>query len=158
MADVSPGALHHVELWVADLERARRGWGWLLEELGYEPYQSWNGGVSWRLGPTYLVLERSPDLSADRHERTRPGLNHLAFHAGPRARVDLLTARAPEHGWQLMFPDAHPYAGGPQHYAAYLENADGFEVELVATSSRDGDVAGHGGQVAELAQANEAAR
>ncbi|WP_192806421.1 hypothetical protein [Streptomyces sp. SS1-1] len=31
-----------------------------------------------------------------------------------------------------MFPELHPYAGGQQHYAAYLENADGFEVELVA--------------------------
>ena len=31
-----------------------------------------------------------------------------------------------------MFRDRHPYAGGPDHYAAYLENSDGFEVELVA--------------------------
>ena len=33
-----------------------------------------------------------------------------------------------------MFPERHPYAGGAQHYAAYLENADGFEVELVAVA------------------------
>jgi len=33
-----------------------------------------------------------------------------------------------------MFTDRHPYAGGEGHYAAYLENADGFEVELVAPS------------------------
>lgn len=31
-----------------------------------------------------------------------------------------------------MFADRHPYAGGPRHDAAYLENAAGFEVELVA--------------------------
>ena len=31
-----------------------------------------------------------------------------------------------------MFPDRHPYAGRDRDYAAYLENADGFEVELVA--------------------------
>jgi hypothetical protein len=35
-----------------------------------------------------------------------------------------------------MFPDRHPHAGGPDHYAAYLENTDGFEVELVAHQSR----------------------
>lgn len=34
-----------------------------------------------------------------------------------------------------MFPDRHPYAGGAQHYAAYLENDDGFEVELVAANA-----------------------
>jgi hypothetical protein len=33
-----------------------------------------------------------------------------------------------------MFADAHPHAGGPNHYAAYLENPDGFEVELVAAA------------------------
>jgi hypothetical protein len=31
-----------------------------------------------------------------------------------------------------MFADRHPYAGGDQHYAAYLEDRDGYEVELVA--------------------------
>jgi hypothetical protein len=41
-------------------------------------------------------------------------------------------AEAPDYGWQLLFSDRHPYAGGPSHYAAYLENAEGFEVEVVA--------------------------
>ncbi len=31
-----------------------------------------------------------------------------------------------------MFQDRHPFAGGPDHYAAYLEDDDGYEVELVA--------------------------
>ncbi len=61
-----------------------------------------------------------------------PGLNHLAFRAGSRSRVDALAREAPHRGWSLMFPDRHPYAGGSGHYAAYLEDADGYEVELVA--------------------------
>ena len=36
-------------------------------------------------------------------------------------------------GWRLLFADRHPHAGGPEHYGAYLENEDGFEVELVAS-------------------------
>lgn len=92
--------------------------------------------MSWRRGPTYLVFEDSPDRQGDRHERVRPGLNHLALHVdGPR-RVEQLAAAAVDHGWTLMFADRHPFAGGPDHYAAYLENADGFEVELVATGYR----------------------
>ncbi|WP_219817000.1 hypothetical protein [Arthrobacter sp. GMC3] len=43
-----------------------------------------------------------------------------------------MTDEAMNHGWTLMFADEHPHAGGTGHYAAYLENADGFEVELVA--------------------------
>jgi len=106
--------------------------GWLLGRLGYEPFQDWPDGRSWRLGGTYLVVEQSPALTAGEHDRLRPGLNHLAFHAGPRPRVDELAADGPAHGWTLLFPDRHPYAGGPEHYAAYLASTDNFEVELVA--------------------------
>lgn len=129
---MTAGALHHVELWVPELDRAVAEWGWLLGALGYVQYQDWSGGRSWRLGPTYIVVERSPDLDGAVHERRRPGLNHLAFHAGARSGVDELVAGGPEHGWRLMFADRHPFAGGPDHYAGYLENSDGFEVELVA--------------------------
>jgi catechol 2,3-dioxygenase-like lactoylglutathione lyase family enzyme len=131
------GLLHHVELWVPSLPRAVRSWGWLLTELGYTPYQDWPAGRSWRLGDTYLVIEQSPALSSPTHDRHRPGLNHLAFHAG--SRVDALVSAAPSHGWTLLFPDKHPYAGGPDHYAAYLADEDGFEVELVGVG-RNGAV------------------
>lgn len=126
------GSLHHVELWVPDLPRACEQWGWLLGELGYQRFQDWEQGRSWRLGGTYLVVEQSPALTASDHDRLRLGMNHLAFHAGGRASVDALTAAGPAHGWTLMFPDKHPHAGGNDHYAAYLTNSDGFEVELVA--------------------------
>ncbi|MFJ1751410.1 VOC family protein [Kitasatospora sp. NPDC088134] len=126
------GALHHVELWVPDLDRAVRSFGWLLESLGYAVHQEWSAGRSWLLGATYLVVEQSSALAADQHERRRPGLNHLAFHVRDAAAVDALVAAAPGHGWRLLFADRHPYAGGPGHYAGYLEDEDGFEVELVA--------------------------
>lgn len=125
------GAVHHVELWVPDLARTVRSWGWLLTELGYGPFQEWEAGRSWRLGATYVVVEQSPALTAAEHDRRRPGLNHLALHAGTRGQLDELVAAAPEHGWTLLFADRHPFAGGPEHEAAYLEDADGFEVELV---------------------------
>ncbi|ASY36518.1 glyoxalase [Streptomyces sp. CLI2509] len=128
----TPGTLHHVEIWVPDLPRAVADWAWLLEALGHTLHQEWDGGRSWCLGGTYLVFEQSPALSGPRHDRLAPGLNHLAFHAGPRAAVDALTDRALAHGWTLLFPDRHPHAGGPDQYAAYLENRDGFEIELVA--------------------------
>jgi catechol 2,3-dioxygenase-like lactoylglutathione lyase family enzyme len=126
------GTLHHVEIWVPNLDTAVTSLGWLLETLGYTLFQSWDNGRSWRLGPSYLVFEQSRALISDRHERCRPGLNHLAFHIEDRATVDALTVEAAHHGWSLLFGDRHPYAGGEQHYAAYLENEDGFEIELVA--------------------------
>lgn len=113
------GTLHHVEVWVSDLGRAVASWGWLLERLGYEPFQDWPAGQSWRLGHTYIVVERSPDLRDGGHDRRRPGLNHLAFHVADGTLVDAVTAEAAGHGWSLLFADRHPYAGGPDHYAAW---------------------------------------
>ncbi|TVT29925.1 GNAT family N-acetyltransferase [Amycolatopsis rhizosphaerae] len=126
------GRLHHAELWVPDLGRAEASLGWLLTELGWREYQRWPHGVSWRLGSTYVVVESSPALTADEHDRLRPGLNHLALHAGSAEQVDALAEAALTHGWRPLFADRYPHAGGREHYAAYLENGDGFEVELVA--------------------------
>ena len=129
---VATGTLHHIEIWVKDLEAARSSMGWLFERLGFVPKDTWNDGASWAGNGTYLVLEAGPDILPGPHERRRQGVNHLAFNAGTRAEVDLLARRAASHGWSLMFGDKHPYAGGREHYAAYLENPEGFEVELVA--------------------------
>lgn len=135
-ADVGPspqrGRLHHVEIWVADLTAAREHLGWLFQQLGYTVSGEWSEGTSYQGAGEYLVLESGPDVWADGHERRRPGLNHLAFHAGTRAEVDALTTAARERGFTLLFADRHPFAGGRSHYAAYLEAPDGFEVELVA--------------------------
>jgi catechol 2,3-dioxygenase-like lactoylglutathione lyase family enzyme len=127
------GGLHHVEIWVEDIAAAGREWGWLLGRLGYHLGDDWGHGQAWELGSLYVVVESGPDVAPGRHERRRAGLNHLAFHGGSRAEVDALVDSCAEGGWTLMFTDAHPYAGGPTHYAAYLESGEGFEVELVAT-------------------------
>lgn len=128
------GAVHHIELWVPDLARAEASLGWLLTELGWLPHTRWSAGMSWRRGGTYVVVEASPDRSAPDHDRRRPGLNHLALHAGTPDRVAELTTAAIARGWRLMFADRHPHAGGDHQYAAYLEDPDGFEIELVATT------------------------
>ena len=125
-------SIHHVELWLLDLEAQLPAWDWLFGELGWDPYQRWDGGKSWRADDgSYVVIEESPDLDPDSFRRTRPGINHLAITAAGDV-VDRIAGQGPDHGWTLLFADRHPYAGGREHYAAYLENDHGFEVEIVA--------------------------
>lgn len=124
---------HHVELWVVDFTGAEPRWAWLLEELGWPRLDAWRGGASWGRHTTgYLVIEQSPDVRDAPHDRLRPGMNHLALWAASTDAVDRLWAAAPDHGWRKVFADRHPYAGGDAHYAAFLEDDDGFEVEVVA--------------------------
>ncbi|MCZ2403811.1 VOC family protein [Paenarthrobacter sp. Z7-10] len=131
--------LHHLEIWVPDYAQAKESLGWMLEQLGYVLRDEWGtgpAGGSWQGGAEYIVLESGPDVRPGGHDRLRPGLNHLAFRAGSEENVERLARTAAAHGWSLLFGDRHPFAGGAGNYAAYLENREGFEVELVAASGQ----------------------
>jgi catechol 2,3-dioxygenase-like lactoylglutathione lyase family enzyme len=105
----------------------------LLPELGCSVYQDWNGGRSWKRGPTYIVLVQAEEEYLDEpYHRRRPGLNHLAFHAESRDHVDELTAKLRARDVPILYEDAHPFAGGDDYYAVYFEDPERIEVELVA--------------------------
>jgi hypothetical protein len=123
-------AVHHIELWVPDIITAREEWRWLLGSIGWTFRNTSPTAFELRRDGVYLFVEQSPALSGDVHDRLAPGVNHLAFNAGPRERLDAIVGAAPAHGWTLLFD--YPHAGGPDHYAAYLEDSRGYEVELVA--------------------------
>jgi catechol 2,3-dioxygenase-like lactoylglutathione lyase family enzyme len=139
------GTLHHIELYVSDLPRSREFWEWLLAGLGYAKYQEWldrasgkTAGVSWKLGPTYLVLvqtqARHRASAVPPYHRCRPGLNHLAFHVETPAAVDRWTRALRERGAPILYADRHPHAGGPDSYAVFTEDPDRIKVELVAAA------------------------
>lgn len=131
-------AIHHLDLWVADPVRAVDEWGWLLGELTWEFDPD---GPSWvHPDGTYLFVERSPDQVDAPHDRLRPGVNHLAVTVEDRETLDRIRAESTEHGWHELFADRYPHAGGEDHTALYLENSEGFEVEVVlaADAARTG--------------------
>lgn len=123
---------HHIELWITDIDNALAEWGWLLSRVGFEPTSSWEQGQSWMADGAYLTLTTSPNTNTTTHDRRRPGLNHIAFQAGTAADIDLTMAEAPAHGWKHLYHDRYPHAGGPEHYAGWLENSAGFKAEVVA--------------------------
>lgn len=127
------GGLHHVEIYVSDLARSAKFWGWFLERLGYAKYQEWETGKSWRLGETYLVFVQTREEYRDiPYHRCRTGLNHLAFRAGSREMVEEITRELIDRGVTVLYRDRHPYAGGEDQYTVYFEDPDRIKVELVA--------------------------
>lgn len=124
--------LHHLTLWVPDLGRAEDSWSWLLGELDYDLDSSAGPVLLFRHpGGFSLALEQSPDMVPGMlYSRFRPGLNHLAFRVGSTAALTAIVRGAADHGWSEMATgDLHPIAGGAD--VVYLEDRDGFEVELV---------------------------
>jgi catechol 2,3-dioxygenase-like lactoylglutathione lyase family enzyme len=124
--------LHHLTLWVPNLERADESWSWLLDQLGWEHDPSLEQVMLFRHpSGSAIVLEESPDMVPGMlHSRFRPGLNHLAFRLEPDVALQVLVDDAAAHGWSLLEGDRHPIQGGAQ--VMYMEDRDGFEVELVA--------------------------
>ncbi len=124
--------LHHLTLWVPDLDRSEESWSWLLGELGYEADRSIQRLVLFRHASGFaVVLEQSADMVPGMlYSRMRPGLNHLAFRVEQASALADVVKRAADHGWSALPSDRHPIAGGAE--VAYLEDGDGFEVELVA--------------------------
>lgn|SRR5690625_57535 len=128
------GLLHHIELYVSNLNKTTEFWGWLLEELGYTMFQEWENGRSWRLDDTYIVFVQAEDRFLDvPFHRCRVGLNHLAFYASSRDHVDEITRKLKIKDVNILYLDRHPYAGGANHYAVYFEDPDRIKVELVAS-------------------------
>ncbi len=129
--------IHHVELYVSDLERSMRFWTPFMALLDYAA-DRWSGGINYLRGDhaPYLCLLPAPaeHLAAGYH-RKRVGLNHLAFRATSRAQVDRVADWVRDNGHVLLYADRHPYAGGPDDYAVFCEDPDRIKLEVVAPRS-----------------------
>ena len=127
--------LHHVEIYVSDLERSIAFWTPFLEQLGYAP-DRWPGGMNYlKDGQAYLCFLPAPAEHLDAgYHRKRVGLNHLAFTGDSRAHVDELAAWAKSAGHAVLYESEYPFASGPGYYALYCEDPDRIKVEVVAPS------------------------
>lgn len=130
--------LHHIELNVSNLTESKSFYSELLPQLGYSLFQEWEKGFSYKSGPTYIVFVQTEEkfLQAPFH-RKETGLNHLAFYAASRSQVDELTQKMRQWGARVLYEDLHPYAGGPDYYAVFLEGPDRLKIEITAPGKVD---------------------
>nr|WP_263314430.1 VOC family protein [Mammaliicoccus sp. Marseille-Q6498] len=126
-------SIHHIELYVSNLEVSRKFYSWLLEKLGYQLYQDWKEGFSFKLDDTYIVFVQVEDefLKYGYH-RKRIGLNHLAFRVQDRKAVDEINQLLDQYNISKLYNDQYPYAGGKGHYAVYFEDPDRIKLEIVS--------------------------
>ncbi len=125
------GLLHHVELYVPDLQASIDFWGWLLQRLGYCIFQQWDEGISYKLADTYIVFVQVEErFLGQAYHRCHSGLNHLAFHAGSKEFIDEITAELRARNVNILYPDRHPHAGGKDNYAVFFEDPQRMKVEI----------------------------
>ncbi|TWT16143.1 VOC family protein [Planomicrobium sp. CPCC 101079] len=125
--------LHHVEINASNLPATREFYDDLLPDLGYELYQEWPRGFSYKHSSTYLVfVQTENEFLHNGYNRKATGLNHLAFHAKSRQQVDELTGKMRRKCVKVLYEDRHPFAGGSHYYALFIEGPDRLKIEIVA--------------------------
>lgn len=129
------GIIHHIEIYVSNLERTIEFWGWLLSELRYKKYQEWKEGISYKLLDSYIVfVQTEKKYQNTTYHRKRTGLNHIAFYVESPQIVDYFTIQLKKRKVNILYEDKHPFAGGDDYYAVFFEDPDRIKVELVASN------------------------
>jgi glyoxylase I family protein len=136
---MAQGGINHLALTVTKLEQSSGFYDKVLGLAGYTrqevpeatqqlmktPLLAWtsaNGAITMRSAKGENL--RKP------HDRTAPGLNHLALTAESRAEVDRMHDLLKEIGAHILDPPAeYPYF--PGYYAIYFADPDGIKLEFV---------------------------
>ena len=122
--------LHHVSFGVSDLERSAAFYDAALAVLGYVRVWTDSNAVGYGLAAgqdLFAVKLRAGDATA-------PGAGfHLAFAAPSREAVARFHAEALAHGGlDNGAPGLRP-AYGPNYFAAFVIDPDGYRIEAVTT-------------------------
>jgi catechol 2,3-dioxygenase-like lactoylglutathione lyase family enzyme len=126
--------LHHLSFGVADLRRSAAFYDAVLGELGFvRVWSDFDGGANDQAagygreggGDKFAIKQRTASPIAP------PAGFHLAFAAPDRASVHRFHAAALAHGGtDNGAPGPRPHYG-PNYYAAFVLDPDGYHLEIV---------------------------
>lgn len=123
--------MHHIEIYVSDLNKSRLFYSWLLSNLGFELFQEWDLGFSYQKDGFYIVFVQAKEkYIKNGYNRCNIGLNHLAFRCSSKEEVDQIREQLIERKVDLLYDDKYPFAGGKEHYAVYFEDPDRIKIEI----------------------------
>ncbi|MBF0714674.1 VOC family protein [Gemelliphila palaticanis] len=124
--------MHHIEIYVSNLIKTKEFYSWLLVRLGFELFQNWEQGFSYKKDGFYLVFVQTKDKYIDNgYNRCNIGLNHLAFSCSSKKEIDTIREHLLQNGTKILYDEKYPYAGGSEHYAVYFEDPDRIKIEIV---------------------------
>lgn len=121
--------LDHIGVDVSDLNRSRAFYEAALAPLGYRVIQELSAEETWA-NPIVMFGIDAPEFVIAVDKAPGPG-NHFAFRAGTRAAVDAFHAAALKAGGRDNGGPGLRPRYGPNYYAAFVHDPDGFNVEAV---------------------------
>ena len=125
--------VEHVAVYVSDLEKTRDFFESFFEGTSGERYHNKNSGfmsyfLSFQNGSRLEIMTRPDRFKEDRDEN-RLGFVHLAFSVGSKAKVDALTLKLKEAGFETI---SGPRTTGDGYYESCIQGPDSIQIEITA--------------------------
>ena len=123
--------IDHVAMYVNDLEKTRDFFVRYLDGKSNGGYHNAKTGfrsffLSFDDGARLEIMNK-PDMADPEKPLNRTGLIHVAFSAGSRERVDALTQRLTNDGYQVV---SGPRTTGDGYYESCVVAIEGNQIEI----------------------------
>lgn len=125
------GRFHHMDIYVADLDRTVAFWAPLLEAMGWvaaavrPTVRSWRGA-----GGEVFFVQTEPDFAAQGYHRKRVGLNHLAFALESQEDLERFRDLVVKDGARMLYGGAIEETATQHRF--FFEDPDRIKVEVLA--------------------------
>lgn len=123
--------IEHVAVYVSDLEKTREFFETYFDGKSGERYHNKNTGfMSYFLSfqdDTRLEIMTRPDRYTEDSDENRLGFVHLAFSVGSKAKVDELTLKLKEAGFETV---SGPRTTGDGYYESCILGPDAIQIEI----------------------------
>lgn len=123
--------IEHIAMYVNELEKARDFFIKYFGAVSNDGYHNKNTGfrsyfLSFDSGARLEIMSR-PDMDDAEKTPARTGLIHIAFSVGSREKVDTLTARLKEDGFEVV---SGPRTTGDGYYESCIAGIEGNQIEI----------------------------
>jgi catechol 2,3-dioxygenase-like lactoylglutathione lyase family enzyme len=126
------GTIHHIEIYCSNLTKSKEFWSWFLQWLGYEKYQEWERGISWKKFQTYIVLVQADEKYKNNHyNRKNPGLNHIAFFVDAEEQISEFMKLLKLKQIEPLYSGKYSSINGSVPSALFFEDPERIKIELV---------------------------
>jgi len=118
-------AIHHVGIWVSDLERAKVFYEEFFPVTAGDKYHNPNKGFS----SYFLAFEQGARIEIMSQPGKQPGqdIGHVSIALGSKEKVDQLVEAIPQRGGEWV---SGPRTTGDGYYEAVVKDPDGNLLEL----------------------------
>lgn len=123
--------IHHIEIYVSDLDKSRTFYEFFLTKLNYKIFQEWDKGFSFKDDNSYIVfVQTEENYLNNQFNRKNTGLNHLAFKVLDLETFETIKKELLDFGVTELYKNMN-LSSDKFNKLFFFEDPDRIKLELV---------------------------